>query len=279
MTESGIPSASCTTASALPCSRLAVNTSTTVYRHGVKDTSALLVEVEVARGALLEPQAVVLRRLLEEVGGLLQHVFAAFPVRILVGLARSRQGELRRRLVRRRLRSVAAVVEHGLAPIVQDRLVALVRPGVLVRLVGEAGGDRAGPLRGVLVRGQGVVRPRVVREPGLLRLAGEAPCPRWAERFVLLASDLDRVGTPAALEVEMLADGVVEQSHRPSTAYSALTVRFFPARFALYRAASAAATSASLSVSAERGRAAAPNEAVTRTVPELSSSGSSRSSI
>src|SRR4051812_642754 len=251
MTESGIPSASCTTASALPCSRLAVNTSTTVYRHGVKDTSALLVEVEVARGALLEPQAVVLRRLLEEVGGLLQHVIAAFPVRGLVRRIDPRRGELGRRLLARRVEGVAAIVQHGLAAlrrrgltpilrrgvatvledglatVLEDGLVALVGPRLVVPALAEAGRNGAGLLRGV------VVRRAVVRERGLVRLTGEPAHPRRAERVLLLASDLDRVGAPAALEVEMLADGVVEQSHRSSTAYSALTVRFFPARFAL----------------------------------------------
>src|SRR4051794_41815241 len=101
MTESGTSSASCTTARALPCRRLAVNTSTTVYRHVIMGAGPLLVEVEVSRGALLEPQAVVLRRLLEEVGGLLQHVIAAFPLRGLVRGIDPGRGELGGRLIER----------------------------------------------------------------------------------------------------------------------------------------------------------------------------------
>ena len=81
------------------------------------------------------------------------------------------------------------------------------------------------------------------------------------------------VGAAAALELEVLADGVVEQSHQTSTAYSAFTVRFLPERFARYSAASAAATSASLSVLAECGSAATPNDAVTWRTPSPSSSG------
>ncbi len=55
---------------------------------------------------------------------------------------------------------------------------------------------------------------------------------RIAQRLVLLSGDLVRIRATAALELEVLADGVVEQSHQTSTAYSALTVRFLPERLA-----------------------------------------------
>src|SRR4051812_29399863 len=72
MTRSSRSSASWTTARPLPVRRCEVKTSSSVKRW--RPTRALLVEVEVARRALLEPQPVVLRRLLQEVRRLLQQV-------------------------------------------------------------------------------------------------------------------------------------------------------------------------------------------------------------
>ncbi len=55
-----------------------------------------------------------------------------------------------------------------------------------------------------------------------------------AERLLLLARDILRISSVLAFELEMLSDGVVEESHgrRLPSAYSALTVRFLPDRFA-----------------------------------------------
>ena len=62
---------------------------------------------------------------------------------------------------------------------------------------------------------------------------GELGAPlRRAQCLRLLAGDLLGIRAPAALELEVLPDGVVEQSHLALKAYSALTVRFFPERLA-----------------------------------------------
>src|SRR5690349_25175358 len=60
-------------------------------RTSVRSPEGLLVPVEVARRLLLEPQAVVLRRLLEEVGRLLEHVLALGRL-LALGRALSRLG-------------------------------------------------------------------------------------------------------------------------------------------------------------------------------------------
>jgi hypothetical protein len=54
---------------------------------------------------------------------------------------------------------------------------------------------------------------------------------RWPEGLLLLAGDLGVVSPPAPLELQVLADRVVQQSHA-FLAYSARTVLFFPARLA-----------------------------------------------
>src|SRR3954462_1198403 len=74
MTSCSRPSASCTTASALPVSGASVKTSSQV--SGRPGRAASAVEVEVPRRALLEPQAGGLRRLLGELGGLPEQVLA-----------------------------------------------------------------------------------------------------------------------------------------------------------------------------------------------------------
>src|SRR5205085_3122560 len=92
---SSMSSASCTTASWLPVRGIDVKTSS----HVTGRRTRLLVEVEVAGRALLEPQAVVVGRLLEELGRLLEQVLAS-------GRGRGRCGGRlvgdRRRLVGRR---------------------------------------------------------------------------------------------------------------------------------------------------------------------------------
>ena len=98
---------------------------------------------------------------------------------------------------------------------------------------GAAGGSNSGgaPRRCDRLGGSSALgsaappRPLGLRE--LVALPG-------AERLLFLARDILRIGSVLALELEMLADGVVEESHgrRLPSAYSALTVRFLPDRFA-----------------------------------------------
>src|SRR4051794_46060 len=159
-----------------------------------------VLEVEVARGLLLEPEPVVLGRLLEELGGLLQHVVA---VGLLVGgddvariralglgvLERHRAGPAGRlRRWRVGLAGEVLVVDGlllvgGLLDLVARARVVLV--GVL------AGRTLAGRLRGVAADG--------------------------AQRLALLAGHVARVGAVPAPELEMVADRVVQQSHRAPT--------------------------------------------------------------
>ena len=86
------------------------------------------------------------------------------------------------------------------------------------------------------VGGRGVLDRGVVDRGGLGggggRRAGELGTLRRAQCLLLLARDLLGIRTPAALELEVLPDGVVEQSHLAVKAYSARTVRFFPERLA-----------------------------------------------
>ena len=92
-------SASWTTASGLPAIAVAVKTSTQVSACARAAPPGL--EVEVARGLLLEPEPVVLRRLLEELGRLLQHVLA---LGLLVGRHDVASGPRARRAAARRPR-------------------------------------------------------------------------------------------------------------------------------------------------------------------------------
>src|SRR3954470_15758188 len=114
MTSGSRSSASWTTARPLPVRRSDVKTSSRVKRWR-PNSCGLLVEVEVARWALLEPQPVVLRRLLEEVRRLLQQVLALLVRgdvvrgRAALGGGGVGGGELRRRV--RRLGGGLVVVE------------------------------------------------------------------------------------------------------------------------------------------------------------------------
>src|SRR3954453_2460619 len=114
---SGTPSASWTTASPLPWKRSALKTSSQVKRCPAIHRSAygrrLLIEVEVARRLLLEPEAVVLGRLLEELRRLLEHVLAT---RLGIGLDHVGIGRPRRGLVLER------VVDRDLVGLVEPRL-------------------------------------------------------------------------------------------------------------------------------------------------------------
>ena len=107
------------------------------------------------------------------------------------------------------------------------------QPSTLKRLIDSVGlADRLRLRlggRGVVDRGG--LEQRVRRGSGRRR-AGKFGTLRRAQCLLLLARDLLGIRTPAALELEVLPDGVVEQSHLALKAYSALTVRFFPERFA-----------------------------------------------
>src|SRR4051794_41475343 len=103
MTSCARPSASWTTASALPLSGVRVKTSSQV--SGRPDSAGSAVEIEVPRRALLEPQPVVLGRLLEELRGLLEDVGLLVALGLLLRGARGGGDRLRRRRGRpRRLR-------------------------------------------------------------------------------------------------------------------------------------------------------------------------------
>ncbi len=66
---------------------------------------------------------------------------------------------------------------------------------------------------------------------GELLRAGR-PASHGAERLALQARHVARVGTAEPLQLEVLANGIVKQSHREQKPYLARTVLFLPERFA-----------------------------------------------
>ena len=133
------------------------------------------------------------------------------------------------------------------------------------RLVHLGGGGHLG-------RGGRLRYGRFGRRRSLVRFADGG-----AERLLLLASQVGGVTTPLALQLEVLSNRFVEESHRASTDYSiagavflaagsARSVRFLPARLARYSAASAVAMRSSLPA-AVSGTAATPKLAVTLMTP------------
>src|SRR3954449_7522532 len=100
--------------------------------------SALLVEIEVARRLLLEPETVVLRRLLQEVRGLLEHVLLVLELRILDRLeaAWRRGAESRLRLGLNRLERFRNVgrVQRIEALVLEFELRLVERFRLLIRL-------------------------------------------------------------------------------------------------------------------------------------------------
>ena len=120
----------------------------------------------------------------------------------------------------------------GLGRVLDRRLVER-DLGLGLRRVRRLGLRRAGSHRlGLLGLGLGGLRGAGAGSPGAGASANSARCWRRPQRLRLLAGDLLGVRAPAALELEVLPDGVVEQSHLAVKAYSALTVRFFPERLA-----------------------------------------------
>ena len=100
-------------------------------------------ELEVARRLLLEPEPVVLRRLLEELGRLLQHVLAAFSVardavrRRAAARGRPRRRARGRRRPRRRRRTARARSARG-APDAPSRRPGAARRAPRARRLGAA---------------------------------------------------------------------------------------------------------------------------------------------
>src|SRR4051794_22798689 len=169
------------------------------------------VEIEVARRLLLEPEAVVLRRLLEEVRRLLE--------RVLLGL-------------RLGLGLVVEAPLVGLGGRGPDRPDGLVGLGVeraaggrwrrrLDLLGGEGGVDVVEPggiLGSELVLGREGVEILVRHRSaifgdgwGVPAVAADGP-----EGLGLLAGDFGGIGTSSPLELEVFANGVVEQAHARS---------------------------------------------------------------
>src|SRR4051794_38847941 len=198
MTSGSTSSASWTTARPLPVRRSAVKTSSSVKRWRPNRRS--LVEVEVARRPLLEPEPVVFRRLLQEVRRLLQKVLG-----VLVG------GDVVHRPAPLRVLGVGG---RELARVVHARLV-LLEPGA----AGARGGWRLvqrGRRLGRLldVRREVVLAPlrRLVRILGIRpreRLAGRRAgriAPDRPEGLGLQAADLLLGGAGALLELQVLAD-------------------------------------------------------------------------
>ena len=176
---------------------------------------ALLVPVEVARRRLLEPQPVVLGRLLEEVRRLLQHVLGGR----LAGSRRRRAGaRAPRRRAPRRARRRATDPRRSSAAGAGGSSAAGSSASTSNGSRSSAGVGLGRVRRGLVRRGRrglglgrlrlGGLRLRRLRELGAAarRRAPRAPGAR------------PRPGSAPwrALELEMLADGVVEQSHAPN---------------------------------------------------------------
>jgi hypothetical protein len=214
------------TASPLPARRTSVKTSSSVYRYSA-------VEIEIAGRLLLEPEPVVVRRVLKEFGRLLEDVVALLALLLL---------DLAGYVV---LGGLLAVIE-GLLRGVGLRLLAR-RRGLGPLPGGRADGSRSGhgalgpgrrALRFVIAL-QGVVPLRFA--VGVVELVLDSLLQATLEvvdgcliyghffwfaahrtkRVTLGALDLRGVGAAAALQVQVLADRIVQQTHGDK-AYSPL---------------------------------------------------------
>ena len=217
-----MPSASWTTARPLPASGRDVKTSSQVSRCWL--------EVEVLRRLLLEPEPVVLGRLLEELRRLLEHVLARARRRRPTSASRRRA---RRRLGgRRRLVLGLVRARPGASGLDGCRRLgggagvdsgAVCRSSSAAALGLAAGAASAGARRSCRSGGRRLVRRRSRARSAAS--AGSAPASSGAtgsrraraEGLVLEAGDLARVGAVPALELEVLVDRVVEQSHGHQT--------------------------------------------------------------
>src|SRR5680860_455168 len=177
--------------------------------------AVFVVEVEVARRLLLEPEAIVLRGLLQELGRVLEHVLA------VGGFGRGRLGR------RQRLLPLEGwLVHHGWRRGIGE-LRGGGRGGLLefLRLGYRCLGDFGHRLGGLLERLYGVRRHLGLKGLGLngavlgglaLRGLGRRLTPRGAQGLVLLELELGRVRAVLALELDVLANSVVENAHRPT---------------------------------------------------------------
>ena len=168
----------------------------------------LLVPVEVARRLLLEPEPFVLRRLLQELRRLLELVRAAAPRRA------------------RRPRSAARAAGSSRGGSASGAARAPGRRGPRPPRgpppgsgsgTAASGSSSSSPRRGRLL-GRPRPRPRAPRPRGASAAspsgcANSARCGGGAERLALLARDLLGIGAVAALELQVLPNGVVEQAH------------------------------------------------------------------
>src|SRR4051794_13043896 len=180
MAASSRSSASWTTHRPFPASGTDVKTSSHVSGRPMGS----VVEVEVARRTLLEPEPIVLRRLLEELRGALEDV----AVLVLDHGLRLGRRVLHRGLVDRAL------------DVLCDRLGFRLRLGFRRRLRRR--------LRLDIEVGLGLELDLGLR---LRRLRGAAD---RTERLALLARDVAGIGSVAPLELEVLANGVVQQAHK-----------------------------------------------------------------
>ena len=174
-------------------------------RERLDGCRALLVPVEVARRALLEPQPVVLRRLLEEVRRVLEDV-APQPPRA-GGRATPRPAPRRARPRAtgraRARRSAAAPAPARPARAPRRRTARQNPPQPIPRPPRRRGSARAPRAR----------RTRA-RPPRAPQRGRTRPAADWRPSdLALLTLDLGEVGAARAFELQMLADGVVEQSH------------------------------------------------------------------
>src|SRR5947209_1299527 len=169
---------------------------------------SLVVEVEVARGALLEPEPVVVRRVLEEVRRLLEHVLAPSGL----GQALARLGHVA--FGARCGRGCYLRTRRGFGPLARRWGIDL-RLGATVERSGLRWGipairNRVQPVGHLLFR-------RIASGDGTFLVHQRAwrivRCPsNRTQRLTLQTVDVRGVGAPAALQLEVLAGGLVEST-------------------------------------------------------------------
>jgi len=209
----------------------------------------LLIEVEVPRRALLEPEAVLLGRVAEEVGGLLEHILAAIgfvyipggDVRLVPNVGRRLNHGLSGDLPFKRLhigagasrgvRFILTPLQHGLhvqlGGLLDDRggvtnsnarqrEIGIIRERLISdrsRAVGAWG-------RSICVANHHSLRGEILGD-GYAAALGALVSRNGLQGLPLLTSDLTRIGASTALQFQVLADGVIEQSHCADKPYCA----------------------------------------------------------
>jgi hypothetical protein len=193
-----------------------------VYRYSA-------VEIEIAWRLLLEPEPVVVGRVLKEVGRFLEDVVALLARFLLDRAGNVVLGSLLA-VIERLLGRVGLpflVLRHGLVTSLgrcADRSwtdhgrLAPGRRGLRLRLRLVLVLPRVIPLRlavsvGELVLDTVTVGPDVFPDGRLILGGFSRFAPHWTKRLMLGALDLRRVGAAAALQVKVLADRIVQQTH------------------------------------------------------------------